>query len=295
MLTSDTAFDLFKGSINAIQCKNRTLNFFPGGDFTPCVMGVLNITPDSFSDGGRFLKSNHQNLNQIVDAAAAMLEAGARIIDVGGESTRPGASPVSPAEELDRVIPVIESLSQLDGVISVDTSNPQVMTAAAKAGASLINDVRALQKEGALQAASATGLPVVIMHTQGEPAVMQNNPSYTHVVDEVFRFLQTRKQQCQQAGIEQIIVDPGFGFGKNLQHNLALFQSLQRFHQLGSPLMVGLSRKSMLGQITGQPVDKRANASAIAGLLAAQKGAAILRVHDVQETIDGLKIWQSVK
>ena len=248
MLKDTLSVELVEGSVNAIQCKGRTLSFFSEGKFTPHVMGILNITPDSFSDGGRFLQGKHQNLNQIIDTALGMLEAGATIIDVGGESTRPGALPVSEAEQVDRVIPVIEALSALDCVISVDTSSPKVMTYSAQAGASLINDVRALQKEGALQAAAATGLPVIIMHTQGEPSVMQNNPSYINVVDEVFSFLKSRKQQCQQAGVEQVIIDPGFCFGKNIQHNLALLKNLSYFHQLGSPLMVGLSRKSMLGR-----------------------------------------------
>lgn len=261
---------------------------------TPRVMGILNVTPDSFSDGGRF------NLRATAyERAAQMLTEGADIIDIGGESTRPGAAPVSVQEELDRVIPVVERIAgQLDVLISVDTSSPQVMLAAAAAGAHLLNDVRALQREGALAAAAQTGLPVCLMHMQGEPQNMQLQPEYADVVDDVYFYLARKIQQANQAGIgnERLLIDPGFGFGKSLAHNLHLLADLKRFKTLGLPLLVGMSRKSMIGALTGKTVPaERVQGSVAAAVIAAMHGAHILRVHDVKETVDALKIVAAVK
>ncbi|MCP5335565.1 MAG: dihydropteroate synthase [Oceanospirillaceae bacterium] len=257
-------------------------------------MGILNVTPDSFSDGGRF------NLGSAAfERAAAMLAEGADIIDIGGESTRPGAAPVSVQEELDRVIPVVESIAgKLDTLISVDTSSPEVMLAAAAAGAHLLNDVRALQRSGALEAAARTGLPVCLMHMQGEPQNMQANPEYEDVTEEVYFYLARKIQQANQAGIgnERLLIDPGFGFGKSLEHNLQLLANLKRFKTLGLPLLVGMSRKSMIGALTGKSVPaERVQGSVAAAVIAAMHGAHILRVHDVKETADALKIVAAVK
>lgn len=260
----------------------------------PQVMGILNVTPDSFSDGGRF------NLRSTAfDRAEAMLAEGADIIDIGGESTRPGAAPVSVQEELDRVIPVVESIAgKLDTLISVDTSSPEVMLAAAAAGAHMLNDVRALQRLGALEAAARTGLPVCLMHMQGEPQNMQANPEYEDVTEDVYFYLARKIQQANQAGIgnERLLIDPGFGFGKSLEHNLQLLANLKRFKTLGLPLLVGMSRKSMIGALTGKSVPaERVQGSVAAAVIAAMHGAHILRVHDVKETADALKIVAAVK
>ncbi|WP_240753934.1 dihydropteroate synthase [Natronospirillum operosum] len=258
----------------------------------PRVMGVLNVTPDSFSDGGRFHAPD-----QALDQAAQMVAAGVDIVDIGGESTRPGAAPVSEQQELDRVLPVLEGLRQrFDVWISVDTSSPAVMRAAATAGADMLNDVRALSREGALAAAVDTGLPVCLMHMQGEPANMQSDPRYDDVVNQVVGYLTERRDAALAAGIPagRIVLDPGFGFGKTLEHNLALVRALPGLAELGHPLLVGLSRKSMLGRITGRPVDQRLGASVAAALLCAQRGAQIIRVHDVAETVDALAVWQAV-
>jgi len=255
-------------------------------------MGILNITPDSFSDGGRFY-----DRQQALAQARAMVEEGAAIIDIGGESTRPGAAPVSEQQELDRVIPVLEAIaSELDVVISVDTSTPAVMRQAEQSGAGLINDVRALQRPGALEYAASSALPVCLMHMQGQPDHMQNQPAYSDVVAEVIGFLQARVAACEAAGIERqrLLLDPGFGFGKTLQHNLALLKHLQRCTAPGLPLLVGLSRKSMIGAILDKPVEQRLHGSVAAALLAAQQGAAIIRVHDVAATVDALDILQAV-
>lgn len=259
----------------------------------PTVMGVLNVTPDSFSDGGRY-----NNLERAMERARHMAEAGARFIDVGGESTRPGATPVSVAQELERVCPIVEAISrQLDVVISVDTSSPEVIREAAGLGAGLINDVRALRREGALTAATATGLPVCLMHMQGKPENMQASPSYSDPVHEVLDFLQARVAAAEQAGMarDRILLDPGFGFGKTLSHNLALLQNLKPFIDTNFPLLIGLSRKSMLGRITGREIDDRLAGSIAAATLAAYQGAHILRVHDVRETVDALKIVKALK
>jgi dihydropteroate synthase len=255
---------------------------------TPKVMGILNVTPDSFSDGGAF-----DMLENGLTQAALMLSEGADIIDIGGESTRPGAQDVSVQQELDRVIPVIESIYQrFDTIISIDTSKAQVMTAAINAGASLINDVRALQENGALDAAVAAKVPVCLMHMQGQPRVMQQNPSYDDVVKDVMTFLHERIAVCCQAGIlkEQIIVDPGFGFGKSLEHNYQLLANLEDFHKLNVPVLAGMSRKSMIGNLLQRDIGQRLAGNVAVATIAAQKGAQIIRVHDVKETVDAVKV-----
>lgn len=258
------------------------------------VMGILNVTPDSFSDGGR-----HNALDAALQHAERMIKAGASLIDVGGESTRPGAAVVAEQEELDRVVPVVEALvKEFDALVSVDTSSPAVITASAQAGAGLINDVRALEKDGALQAAAATGLPVCLMHMQGQPQTMQHDPSYGNLLREVSGYLLGRVEACLQAGIskEKIILDPGYGFGKSLEHNCSLIKHLKDISDLGYPLLTGTSRKSMLGAITGKEVPaERVVASVASALICAQQGAWILRVHDVEETIDALKVYQAVQ
>lgn len=258
----------------------------------PRVMGVLNVTPDSFSDGGRYLAAD-----DALRQAEKMVAAGASIIDIGGESTRPGAAPVSTDEELARVIPVIERLAgALDVVLSVDTSKPAVMREAVAAGAGLVNDVTALRAPGAVQEVAGLAVPVCLMHMQGEPRTMQSGPRYDDVVADVGAFLGDRIAVCEAAGIprERLLVDPGFGFGKTLEHNLALLRGLERLATLGVPLLVGLSRKSMLGTLTGRPVEARIAASVAAALIAVQNGARIVRVHDVPETVDALAVWRAV-
>lgn len=252
------------------------------------VMGVVNVTPDSFSDGGRFI-----NADAALEQARRLISAGASILDVGGESTRPGATPVSAQQELDRVIPVIEALApETEVVLSVDTSTPEVMREAARAGAHLINDVRALSREGALQAAMDTGLAVCLMHMQGQPGTMQMSPEYDDVVGEVERYLSERIAACEAAGLQrqQLLVDPGFGFGKTLGHNLSLLKHLDRFRRWGCPVLVGMSRKSMIGDVLGKPVDQRLYGSLAAAVAAAMNGASIVRVHDVAETADAIAV-----
>ncbi len=256
----------------------------------PRVMGILNVTPDSFSDGGQ-----HHAPEAALRHAERMLAEGADFIDVGGESTRPGATPVSEQEELDRVIPVIERIHAcLDVVISVDTSSPAVMTAAAAAGAGLINDVRALQRPGALQSASATGLPVCLMHMQGEPGTMQDHPEYSDVVAEVAAFLKQRAEACVSEGIgrDQILIDPGFGFGKSLSHNYQLLNRLGELVCLGFPLLTGLSRKRMIAAVLdeGLPVAERDAASMAAAVICAMQGASIIRAHNVSLTRDAMRV-----
>ena len=261
---------------------------------SPQVMGILNITPDSFSDGGVFF-ARDAALRQ----AREMYEAGAAIIDVGGESTRPGARPVSAQEELDRVIPIIETLhAELPVILSVDTSKAEVMREAVQAGAGMINDVYALRREGALDAARECDVPVCLMHMQGEPCTMQQEPRYGDVVQEVLQFLRQRIETCRQAGIarEKLLIDPGFGFGKRLQHNLQLMKQLPELAALGCPVLVGVSRKSMLGSLLGgRPVEGRLHASVAAATLAVWLGAAIVRVHDVGATVDAVKVAAAVK
>ena len=258
----------------------------------PHVMGILNVTPDSFSDGGYF-----NRLDRALAHVESMLAAGATLIDVGGESTRPGAEPVSVEEELGRVLPVVEAISsRFDVVISVDTSTPEVMTASAQAGAGLINDVRALERPGALQAAAATGLPVCLMHRQGEPGSMQDAPSYASVLDEVSAYLQERVAACEMAGISRarLLLDPGFGFGKSLEHNLQLFAGMGHLRPSGLPLLVGVSRKSMIGQVLDRPVDQRLSGSLALAALAIGAGARIIRAHDVAETMDAVRMASAV-
>lgn len=264
----------------------------------PIVMGILNVTPDSFSDGGVCYQNDKLSLDIAMQRARKMVQDGAQIIDIGGESTRPGALPVSEQQELNLVIPVVERLVQELGVIvSVDTSTASVIQESANAGAGMINDVRALQREGALASAAATKLPVCLMHMQGDPESMQANPSYSDVVSDVSAFLQTRIDACHAAGVENknIIVDPGFGFGKTLSHNLALLAQLKKFEKFGCPILVGLSRKSLLGTLINRTVDQRLAGSLALAILAAQNGAAIIRVHDVAETVDALKVISAVK
>lgn len=256
-------------------------------------MGVINTTPDSFSDGGQFL-----NTKAAFKQARKLIEDGADILDIGGESTRPGAQKVSVQEELNRTIPVIQGIRQFSDIpISIDTSKPQVMLAAADAGVDMINDVYALQLEGALQAAADTKLPVCLMHMQGNPLTMQQNPEYRNVVESVIQFLKLRISAAQAAGIERdkLIIDPGFGFGKTLQQNLQLLNSLSDFKVLDLPLLVGISRKSMLGLIIDKPVEERLYASLSAAVIAAQAGADIIRVHDVIETRDALAVVQALR
>ena len=267
---------------------NTTLNLD-----VPRVMGILNVTPDSFSDGGK-----HNSLDNAMRQADAMVKAGATIIDVGGESTRPGAPEVTLDEELERVIPVIEKMaSELETVISIDTSKSGVMRAAVEAGASLINDVQALQAPGALDAAVACGVPVCLMHMQGLPRTMQHNPQYSDVAQEVCDFLMSRANACIDAGIrkEQIILDPGFGFGKTLDHNFALFAQLNKVQSLGFPVLVGVSRKSMIGNLLDRSTDERLAGSLALAALASYQNANILRVHDVTETVDVVKIINKVQ
>ena len=256
-------------------------------------MGILNVTPDSFSDGGRFLDTD-----AALRQAGRLVEEGAAIIDVGGESTRPGANAVPVQEELDRVIPVLERIGgSFDVPVSIDTSKPEVMTAAAAAGAGMINDVTALRAPGGVAAAATTGLPVCLMHMQGAPRTMQKAPQYDNVVADILGYLAERMTVCEQAGIarSRLLVDPGFGFGKTLRHNVALLRDLEHFGRLGVPVMVGLSRKSMLGLLTNRPVDQRLPAGIAAALLAVERGARLIRVHDVAATVDALKVWEAVE
>ena len=257
------------------------------------VMGIVNVTPDSFSDGGE-----HATTETAIAHGLKLAEEGADILDIGGESTRPGADEVGVEEELRRVIPVIERLARQTSLpISIDTSKPEVMRAAIAAGAGMINDVCALRREGALGAAAELGAPVVLMHMQGEPRSMQSAPQYDDVVAEVHRFLAERIFAAEMAGIskKKIIVDPGFGFGKNREHNLLLLAQLERFGELGVPLLAGLSRKKTIGDITGRedPHD-RIFGSIAAHVIAAQRGAKLVRVHDVAATVDALKVWSAV-
>jgi dihydropteroate synthase len=257
----------------------------------PRVMGILNVTPDSFHDGGR-----HADVARALAHARQMAADGAYVIDVGGESTRPGAAPVSEAEELRRVVPVIEALSGDGLAVSADTRRPAVMRAAIAAGVAMINDVGALMGPGALDVVAGSQAAVCLVHMQGEPETMQRAPHYGDVVAEVRAFLIARAQACEAAGIarERIVVDPGFGFGKTLAHNLALLRALPELAAAGYPVLAGLSRKSSLGAITGRPVDERMPASLAAALAAVARGAAIVRVHDVRETVDALKVWRAV-
>jgi dihydropteroate synthase len=271
-----------------IDCAGRSLDLSH-----PQVMGILNITPDSFSDGGDFFSPE-----QAVAHAVNMVEEGAAIIDVGGESTRPGAEPVPVEEELRRVLPVIEALhSALSVPVSIDTRKPGVMQAAVAAGAGLINDVNALQAPGAVDMAARLRVPVCLMHMQGMPDSMQQQPEYGDVVVEVTDFLTARADACRQQGIarEQILLDPGFGFGKTTTHNLQLLQQLEQLVACGYPVLAGLSRKSMIGQVMGLPVDKRIYPGVALAVLAVWKGASIVRCHDVRETREAIQMCQAVR
>lgn len=268
---------------SALDCAGKPVDLS-----RPRVMGILNVTPDSFSDGGRFIGAT-----AALEHALAMVEAGADFIDIGGESTRPGAEPVSAEVEIGRVVPVIEALGPHCPVpISIDTSKPAVMRAAVAAGAGLINDVRALREPGAVETAVELGVPVCLMHMQGEPRTMQAAPAYEDVVAEVRDFLLGRAAACEAAGMprEGILLDPGFGFGKALAHNLSLLRHLDVLVATGYPVLVGLSRKSMLGQLTGLPVEQRLAPSLAAAVLAARAGARVIRVHDVGETVAALAL-----
>lgn len=267
-----------------LTANNKTLDLS-----TPKIMGILNFTPDSFSDSGKFFQ-----LDKALFQVETMLKQGASIIDIGGESTRPMAEEVTLEEELDRVVPLVEAVrKRFDCWISVDSSKAQVMQEAAKVGMDLINDIRALQEPDALQTAVRLALPVCIMHMQGQPQTMQLNPHYDDVVADVLKFMQQRTEQCLASGIkkENLIWDPGFGFGKSVQHNYCLLQQFAVFCEQGFPVLAGISRKSMIGAVLDKPVEQRTVGSVAAALIAAMKGASILRVHDVAETADALKIW----
>jgi dihydropteroate synthase len=255
-------------------------------------MGIVNVTPDSFSDGG-----HHASTQAAIVHARRLIAEGADILDIGGESTRPGAAMVDEQEELDRVLPVIEGLCDIPVPISIDTYKPAVMRAALAAGASMVNDVNALQSQGAIDAVLASDAAVCLMHKQGNPDTMQHRPAYRNVMEEVGEFLRERIAALEVAGVarERIVIDPGFGFGKTLEHNLELLRHLDALNVLGVPILAGLSRKSMLGAITGRDVGDRVAASVAAAMLATQRGAAIVRVHDVRETVDALNILQAVK
>ena len=275
-------------TVQTLDCNGRPLVLD-----RPRVMGIVNVTPDSFSDGGA-----HDNVDAAVAHALRLAAEGADILDVGGESTRPGAEPVGVEEELRRVIPVIERLARECPLpISVDSSKPEVMRAAVAAGAGMLNDVHALRGEGALDAAASLATPVVLMHMQGEPRSMQAEPHYEDVVSEVFRFLAERIFAAEMAGIDKkrIVIDPGFGFGKNRDHNLALLAQLRRLEELGVPVLAGLSRKKTIGELTGRSDPReRVHGSVAAHLIAAQHGARLLRVHDVAATVDALQVWNAV-
>ncbi len=264
----------------------------------PMVMAILNLTPDSFSDGGALYRGNKIDLNTVLHRAQGLIDDGADLLDIGGESTRPGADKVVLSAELDRVLPVLEALrSRFDIPLSVDTSSPELMSEAVSRGASMLNDVRALSRAGALEAVAASGLPVCLMHSLGEPQVMQDDPRYGDVVAEVIGFLRQRIVACEKAGISRsrLLLDPGFGFGKTLEQNITLFRALPTLVAEGLPVMVGVSRKSMIGEILDKPVDQRVFGSAALAILAAQAGAAILRVHDVAATVDSLKILEAIQ
>ncbi|GAB4511030.1 MAG: dihydropteroate synthase [Sulfuricaulis sp.] len=270
-----------------LDCGGRKLDLS-----RPAVMGILNITPDSFSDGGVFLSPE-----KAIAQALRMAEEGADIIDIGGESTRPGARSVSAQEEIERVLPVVKALrAQIHLPVSIDTSKPEVMRAAVKAGAGMINDVRALREPGALETAAQLEVPVCLMHMQGEPRTMQNAPRYADVVAEVRDFLKQRLEACINAGIpaSRLVIDPGFGFGKTLEHNIELLRGLKQLKTLDAPVLVGLSRKSMIGKALGLPVEQRLHASVALAVMALQQGARIVRVHDVGPTVEALRMWSAV-
>lgn len=260
----------------------------------PRIMGILNVTPDSFSDGGLY-----RSVEQAVEQAEAMVEQGAELIDVGGESTRPGAEAVSLEEETERVIPVIEALTKrnLNAVISIDTQKPEIMKRSVEAGASMINDVYALRQPGAIEVAASLKVPVCLMHMQGLPQTMQAHPHYDDVIAEVMTFLQQRIDACVQGGIskQDLLIDPGFGFGKSLQHNLSLMKHLEEFKRLGLPILIGVSRKRMIGDILNKAVTERTIGSVVCATMAMLAGAAILRVHDVEQTRQAVKLYSAIQ
>ncbi|MEQ3725239.1 dihydropteroate synthase [Alcanivorax sp.] len=271
-----------------LSCGARTLDLS-----APVVMGVLNVTPDSFSDGGRYTERD-----AALRQAEQMLRDGAAILDVGGESTRPGAAPVCEQEELDRVIPIVEALGrELDALVSVDTSTAAVIRDSAAAGAGIINDVRSLRRPGAMQAAAASQLPVCLMHMQGEPGSMQDNPHYDDVTAEVVAFLREQIAACERAGIarERLLVDPGFGFAKNVQHNLLLMQEMADLQSLALPILIGVSRKSLFGKVLNRDVSERLPGSLAAAVMCVERGAMIVRAHDVKETVDVVRFAHAVR
>jgi len=276
-----------------LKCASRNLDLS-----TTQVMGILNVTPDSFSDGGSLFVKEQLSTDALLSAATEMVEQGASILDIGGESTRPNAQLVTEQQEMDRVLPALELLvKNLDVVVSIDSSNAALMTEAAKLGAGMLNDVRALERQGALAAAAATGLPVCLMHMQGTPQTMQQAPAYQSVKAEVMEYLSARAQLCEQAGIEaeKIILDPGFGFGKTLEQNLQLLQHTPAFVASGYPVLIGTSRKSMFGQLLARDVGDRLAAGLASVAYAVMHGAAIVRVHDVKETVDVVRVIEAVK
>jgi dihydropteroate synthase len=258
----------------------------------PLIMGIVNVTPDSFSDGGR-----HATLDAALAYALRLIEEGADLLDIGGESTRPGAAEVSQAEEADRVVPLIAALAGRGVPLSVDTSKPEVMRAALDAGAAIVNDVYALRAQGAVEAIAGSGCGVVLMHMQGIPRTMQVAPHYEDVVTEVAAFLRERLAALAAAGVapDRVAIDPGFGFGKTVEHNFTLLRELRRLAGSGCPVVAGLSRKSMLGAVTGRAVDERVTASVVGAVLAVERGARVLRVHDVRATRDGLRVWEAMQ
>ena len=261
-------------------------------DSRPLVLGIVNVTPNSFSDGGQFFDTS-----RAIDHAFELRDEGADFVDVGGESTRPGADSVPVSEEIDRVLPIVEALVSERVPVSVDTLKPQVMRAAIEAGCSVINDVNAFRAEGAIEAVADADVGLIAMHMQGTPATMQANPRYDDVVAEVSRFLLERAHALENAGVapERIVLDPGFGFGKTLEHNRKLFRALPVLASLGYPILAGVSRKRMIGDITGRPVEERAIGSVVAAVLAVQNGARLVRVHDVKETVDAINVWWALR
>jgi dihydropteroate synthase len=278
--------------MRAVRCADRVLEFKH-----PQIMGVLNITPDSFSDGGELVNGHQADLHAVLAKARRMLAEGAAVLDVGGESTRPGAQPVTVEQELERVIPVVAELSRLDTIISVDTRHARVAHAAIEAGAQLINDVSAATDPAMLDVIAANNVGYALMHMQGTPQSMQSKPSYGNVVIEVHNYLVARVQACRQAGIalDRLMIDPGFGFGKSVQHNLLLLAQLAQVRVHDLPLLVGLSRKSTLGAVAGRDVNQRIHASVAAALMAVERGADLVRVHDVGPTQDALKLFTAVQ
>ena len=276
-----------------LQCGQRVLSLD-----TPQIMGVLNVTPDSFSDGGELLSNEVLLYDRLMERAVQMVADGAAILDIGGESTRPGAAPVSLQEELDRVMGAVRLIApRLDVILSIDTSTPEVMREAAHAGAGLLNDVRAFSRDGAMGAAVASQLPVSLMHMSDEPDRMQEQTKYVDVVTDVKAFLAHRIAACREAGIAkcQMMIDPGFGFGKTVEQNYEMLRRLEEFASFDLPILVGVSRKSMIGAITGRPASERLVPSAVLAVMAAARGASVIRVHDVAETADALAVWQATE